>query len=105
MALGFDSDIIQNLKLVGSIRKIKNQGKQRLESWDRVYAFFRCLFNPLSVTTKLFNPNFTRYIQPKYLDNLFNPEMNNVTAIDYANYDSTIESDGVLSRWTTEYPR
>ena len=62
MALGFDSDIVQNLRLVGSIHKIKNHGKQRLDSWDRVYSFFRCLFNPLSVYHKLYLPNFTSYI-------------------------------------------
>ena len=65
----------------------------------------RCLLNPLSVYHKLFLPNFQFYQQPKYLNNLFNPDMNNVTAIDYANYDQTLDNDGVLARWTTEFPR
>ena len=45
--------------------------------------------NPLSIYHKLYLPNFTVYKQPNYLNNLFNPNMNNVTAIDYANYDHT----------------
>lgn len=87
MALGFDGDVIQNLKLFGSTRKMPNRGKERLGSWNRIYAFFRCLFNPLSVYHKLYLPNFLSYKPPKYLDNLFNPGMNNVTALDYQNYD------------------
>jgi hypothetical protein len=52
----------------------------------------------------VFQDNFTHYQPPKHLDNLFNPNMNNVTAIDYQNKDIT-ESDGVLPRWCQEYPR
>ena len=63
------------------------------------------MLNPLSLYHKLFLPNFTSYKQPKYLDNLFNPNMNNVTAIDYANYDQTLDNDGVLPRYSMEYPR
>ena len=87
------------------MRKIKGGARQRLGTWDRIYSFFRCLLNPLSVYHKLFLPNFLHYQQPKYLNNLFNPNMNNVVSIDYANYDQTRDNDGVLSRWTTEFPR
>lgn len=76
-----------------------------MSTWDRVYSFFRCLLNPLSVYHKLFLPNFASYRQPRHLNNLFNPSMNNVTAFDYSNYEQTMDNDGVLSRWTTEYPR
>lgn len=31
--------------------------------------------------------------------------MNNAASLDYSNYDQTIDNDGVLSRWTQEYPR
>ena len=58
-----------------------------MEKWDRIYSFFRWFLNPLSVYHKLFLPNFLNYKQPKYLDNLFNPTMNNVTSLDYSNYD------------------
>lgn len=105
MALGFDTDVIQNLKLTGSIRKIKNQGRQKVSSWDRVYTFFRQATNPLSIFHKLFLPNFAGFKQPRYLNNLFNPSMNNVMAFDYANYDHTSDNDCILSRNTTEFPR
>lgn len=58
-----------------------------MSTWNRIYAFFRCVLNPLSIYHKLFLPNFTGYKQPRHLNNLFNPSMNNATAIDYANYD------------------
>ena len=45
------------------------------------------------------------YKQPKYLNNLFNPSMNNATSLDYSNYSQTCDNDGILARWTTEYPR
>ena len=76
-----------------------------MTKWNRIYSFFRCLFNPLSVYHKLYLPNFMSYKQPKYLDNLFNPNMNNAVALDYANYFNTLDNDGVISRYTTEYPR
>ena len=31
--------------------------------------------------------------------------MNNITAIDWQNYNSTMNQDGVLPRWTMEFPR
>ena len=31
--------------------------------------------------------------------------MNNVVALDYANYDHTTDNDGVLARFSTEFPR
>ena len=62
MGLGFDSDLIQNLKLTGQLTKIKQQGRNgKLTSWDRIYTFFRQLSNPLSIVHKLFLPNFTTY--------------------------------------------
>lgn len=41
---------------------------------------------------------------PYHLNNLFNPEMNNINAIDYRSLDPA-DADGVLSRYTQEYPR
>lgn len=57
-----------------------------MTTWDRIYSFFRWMLNPLSIYHKLFLPNFLNYRQPKYLNNLFNPNMNNVASLDYANY-------------------
>jgi len=59
----------------------------------------------VSVYHKLFLPNFTGYRQPAYLNNLMNPNMNNVTALDYANESVTKDNDGVLCRHSMEYPR
>ena len=76
-----------------------------MTSWDRIYMFFRWIFNPLSIYHKLFLQNFTSFKQPKYLNNLFNPNMNNLTALDYQNQHHVDDNDGILSRWSTEYPR
>ena len=105
MALGFDSDVIKNIKMNGSIRKIAGEARQRLNTWNRIYGFFRCLMNPISTYHKFILPNLTCYKQPKYLDNLFNPNMNNATALDYSNYHQTAENDGILARYSSEYPR
>ena len=73
--------------------------------WDRIYSFFRCVLNPISIWHKLLVPNLHHYRQPRYLNNLFNPDMNNVMSLDYANYDYVHDHDGVLPRFTTEFPR
>ena len=105
MGLGFDADVIQNLKLNGSVNKVKRQGRKKMGTWDRIYTFFRQISNPLSIWHKFYLPNYTGYKQPRYLNNLFNPSMNNVMAMDYANYDHTGDNDGILSRFSTEFPR
>mmetsp|Transcript_27639 Transcript_27639/g.36901 ORF Transcript_27639/g.36901 Transcript_27639/m.36901 type:complete len:141 (+) Transcript_27639:1590-2012(+) len=93
------------MRLLGQVRQFKHGAKQLLGTWDRIYSFFRQFLNPISVYHKAFLPNFTTYKPPVHLDNLFNPNMNNATSIDYANYDFTRDNDGVLSRHTMEYPR
>jgi len=40
-----------------------------------------------------------------YLDNIKNPNMNNITSIDYTVKDLTFDSDLVLPRWSQEYPK
>jgi hypothetical protein len=69
-----------------------------------VYSAFKCLSNVLSINHKINLPP-CNFKQPKKLDNLFNPDMNNASAIDYQSYDMADENDGVLARWTTEFPR
>lgn len=31
--------------------------------------------------------------------------MNNITSIDYQNFDQTTDQDGVMARWSQEFPR
>jgi hypothetical protein len=31
--------------------------------------------------------------------------MNNIEAIDYSNYDWSLDQDGVMARWSQEFPR
>ena len=38
-------------------------------------------------------------------DNLKNPDMNNIEAIDWQVYNSTMDQDGVIERWSQEFPR
>jgi hypothetical protein len=62
--------------------------------------------NIVSVTVKMFFDSFTHFKPPsKHLNNMVNPDMNNVMAIDYANKDWINDSDMILARWTEEYPK
>lgn len=62
-------------------------------------SFLKTFTNVISVWDKIFLTSYTDFKPPVHLSNLFNPNMNNVMAIDYCNKDLT-ESDGVLPRWT-----
>ena len=42
---------------------------------------------------------------PNRFNNLFNPNMNNITSIDYSNHTLTSDFDGCLPRWSGEFPR
>jgi hypothetical protein len=104
MAVGFELDALRNLRLTGSIRRERNQGKMILTFKERLYAFFKCVSNPLSLLHKAFLPDCD-FRPPKRLDNLFNPNMNNIDAIDYQKFDFCGENDGVLMRYSAEFPR
>lgn len=60
--------------------------------------------NPISIWSKTFVDQFTDYKVPEHLSNLYNPNMNNLMAIDYANVE-LMGTDSVLPRWTQEFPR
>ena len=104
MSMGFDMDTLQNLRLTGQTKKEKNDGVKVMSFKESLYAFWKCLQNPISINNKV-NVPALEFKQPRRLDNLFNPDMNNVTAIDYQSYDAQDENDGVLARWSTEFPR
>ena len=70
-----------------------------MKKWEWIGSFFKTFSNVISVWDKLFLSNYTDYKPPVHLNNLFNPNMNNLMAIDYQNKDIT-DSDGVLPRWT-----
>lgn len=64
---------------------------------NRVKLFIKN-YIPVNLHTRLYVDNELGK-QPRHLDNLFNPEMNNIDGIDF--YQTTRESiDGVLSRYT-----
>ena len=55
---------------------------------------------------KTFSESFLHLSPPAdHLNNMFNPDMNNVMAIDYANKDITHDGDMILPRWSQEYPK
>ena len=61
----------------------------------------KVLGNFVSVHNKVFFENQTLFKPPaNFLNNLLNPRMNNVEAIDYANKDWIDDSDYILARWT-----
>jgi len=64
MLLGFDGDMLQNLKLRGTIDKVKGTGKKPSTLFDRVGAFIKGAINPIHIWNKAYLGNFTDY-QPK----------------------------------------
>jgi len=70
-----------------------------------VENFFKVVTNPVTLYCRLWSDSFTFYEPVEHLSNLKNSSMNNLSAIDYANRDLTEDSDGVLPKWTEEYPR
>lgn len=84
-ALGFDSEILQNLNLVGSSKKLRQRSSQ-YSAFEYLCSFLKTLLNPLSMVMKSYiNPHLD-YRPPNRFNSLFNPNMNNIEAIDYSNY-------------------
>lgn len=75
-----------------------------MSNWEWLVSFLKTGANVISVWSKAFLDEFTDYQVPEHLSNLFNPNMNNIMSIDYANQEM-MGTDGVLPRWTQEYPR
>lgn len=63
------------------------------------------MMNPISIFTKSFCNSLVNFKPPNRFNNLFNPNMNNIDAIDFTNRSVTEDLDGVLPRWSTEFPR
>ena len=61
--------------------------------------------NPISMFTKSYCNFLLHFNPPNRFNNLFNPNMNNVEAIDFTNRTVTEDTDGVLPRWSCEFPR
>ena len=106
MALGYDADIADNLKFTGQSSKVSKRPNERTNLKDKILTNFKVLGNFVSVHNKVFYED-QRHMPPPadYLNNLLNPNMNEVTAIDHANYDFTHDSDLILPRWSQEYPK
>lgn len=66
----------------------------------------KSLFNPIAVFAGVFSENYLEFRPPKdEFNNLLNPDMNNVEAIDYLNKDWTSHHDTLLPRYAQEFPR
>jgi hypothetical protein len=94
--------------LLGDIRKIKirGRGKHTRYSWfEYICSLLKTLLNPLTILTKSYVNFLVDFKPPNRLNNLFNPNMNNVEAIDFESHAHTVDTDGVVSRWTCEFPR
>ena len=61
MLLGFDGELIQNLKLRGTVKRMVGQGKKQLTLFDRVGALIKCSINPIHIWNKAFVTNFLDY--------------------------------------------
>ena len=106
IALGFDLDVERNMTYTEDPISVKERPRRQVSIIDRVFAFFKVLFNVVSINNKVFYENQHHIKCPAgYLNNLLNSNMNNVMSLDYANKDITDDSDFILPRWTQEYPK
>ena len=62
------------------------------------------IINPVHIVNKVQVP-VMEYEPRRSLINLFNPDMNNLTALDFTLADQSSDQDGVLGRWSQEFPR
>lgn len=83
--VGFDLEITEHLKVHGSVDSYPSKPKSRLTLYEWVCSFLKTFTNPISVWDKLFLSAYTDFKPPVHLSNLFNPNMNNLMAIDYCN--------------------
>lgn len=106
-AMGFDLEIENNLSFTEEAKRTKQRPEgEGVGIVDRVMMTLKVLSNVVSINNKTFFENFTLLRCPaQYLNNLFNPKMNNIESLDYAQKDLTHDSDMILSRWTSEYPK
>lgn len=101
--MGFDLDIQQNLAMTGTA-DARPQKLDPVTHFEWLGSFVKTLAQPISLWCKIYLDQMTDYKPACHLNNLFNANMNNAMAIDYANKIQT-GTDGVLSRWTQEFPR
>lgn len=83
----------------GEVNSHPSIPKSQVTLFEWAGSFLKTYTNVISVWDKLFLSSYTDYKPPAPLNNLFNPNMNNLMAIDYCNKEIT-ESDGVLPRWS-----
>ena len=99
---GFDLDVSQHVLFHKDSRSVP--GKSRTHGTSLFEMFLvnsKLCYNVVALTMKCFFENLTDFRPPAdFLDNLMNSDMNNVTAIDYANKDFTHDSEQILARWT-----
>ena len=84
--LGFDCDLIKNIKLHGSVKQERRHGQKQCTLFDRIGAVIKRSINPVHIANKIMVPVW-HYEPKRNLSNLFNPNMNNLTAIDYQLHD------------------
>jgi hypothetical protein len=103
---GFDLEVDSNVAFHGDSEILKPKARGRTSLKEKFIANSKLCYNIVACTMKCVFENLTLFRPPAdFLDNLANPKMNNLEAIDYANKDFTHDSDQILARWTQEFPR
>lgn len=89
----------------GDCKRAKARGRSSYSLFEYVCSVCKSLTNPITMFNKSFVNHLTDFKPPNRFNNLFNPNMNNVEAIDFTRHTYTADTDGVLQRWSTEFPR
>ena len=106
LGVGFNLDLDQTMSFCETPNKLIKKPKESISLTERLLTATKYLVNPVSINNKVFFENCLHVRCPAdYLDNIKNDKMNNVTSLDYANKDLCHDSDLILPRWSTEYPR
>lgn len=89
----------------GDCKRAKARGRSSYSLFEYLCSVCKTLTNPITMFNKSFVNHLTDFKPPNRFNNLFNPNMNNVEAIDFTRHTLTADTDGVLQRWSTEFPR
>ena len=106
-ACGFNTEITDDLKFRNTTQKLqRRESTKPITFFEQALSAAKMASNLLSVIMKLHFDNFhgTKW-DLNYLDNRLNANMNNLMAIDHAARDWLDDTDYLLPRTCTEFPR
>ena len=106
-SIGFDLDVCESIKFRNNIKKLERRDQaNRITMFEQFQMYAKIMVNILNLNEKLQTDNHSgKKLKIEHLNNLTNSDMNNITSIDFAMRDWIDDTDYMLSRICTEYPK